>query len=53
MIQAIPAIIENRIAPLSASFKAVPIKMKPIIPAMTIIMTEATVLNFFIYYLPP
>ena len=46
-MQAIPAIIENRIVPAIGSFKKAPMK-KPTIPAMTIIMTDATVLNFFI-----
>ena len=45
-MQAIPAIIENRIVPAIGSFKKAPMK-KPTIPAMTIIMTDATVLNFF------
>ena len=51
-MQAIPAIIENRIVPAIGSFKKAPMK-KPTIPAMTIIMTDATVLNFFINNFPP
>ena len=46
--QEIPAIIENKNAPPNALSKAAPIK-KPAVPAITIVITAATVLNFFIY----
>ena len=50
-MQEIPAIIENSIAPFSPSFIAAPIKI-PTIPAMIIMISDTTVLNFFIFTPP-
>ena len=47
----IPAIIENSIAPFSPSFIAAPIN-SPAIPAMIIMISDTTVLNFFMF-IPP
>ena len=49
-MQEIPAIIENSIAPFSPSFIAAPIKI-PTIPAMIIMISDTTVLNFFMFTL--
>ena len=46
-MQAIPAIMEKRIAPPTISFKDPPTN-SPAIPATAIIITDITVLNFFI-----
>ena len=45
-MQAIPAIIENKIAPPIASSK-IPPKKRPTIPARHIMITDTMVLNFF------
>lgn len=51
-MHAIPEIIENNTAPVIASLTDAPTK-KPTIPAMTIMITDTAVLNFFIcLYLP-
>ena len=51
-MHAIPEIIENKTAPVIASLTDAPTK-KPTIQAMTIMITDTAVLNFFIcLYLP-
>ena len=51
-MHAIPEIIENNTAPVIASLKDAQTK-KPTIQAMTIMITDTAVLNFFIcLYLP-
>ncbi len=52
MIQAIPAIMENKIAHPIPSFMNAPTN-KPIIPARIITMIDITVLNFFMFIVPP
>ena len=51
-IQAIPAIMENKVAHPIPSFMNAPAN-KPIIPARIITMIDITVLNFFMFIVPP
>ena len=51
-MQANPAIRANRMAPPSASPRLAPMK-NPTIAAMTMTITDTTVLNLFIARLPP